>query len=298
MRKSFTQLNTMFGKLSQNETVANLALAAELNNDSQGYLLLKYFENETSSTLTTVSQQQRYQLPAKVSKLKTATVTVGQLRYTPMIVHTRTDWDRLNAMPYYSDIPQYIFAWDNNVEIFPIPSTTGNTITLNYKRVVPIMNFADYVTGTVSGTAGANAFVGTGTSWASSLTTGIDIRDLNIGLVATPSKGDGMKYTVNSVTDNTNLSVLEKLGLTMSGASYTLAQFPVLEEEFHDTIVYRSLLTYFSTIVDNPQKFNAFKLRYDENIQLLADYADTKILNIDLDGDITPQNPNLFIYSS
>lgn len=124
---------------------------AQLANDSHRYLLQKFFFNERSSTITTVGQQQAYSLPYNYSKLKTGTVTVGTLKWTPKEVLSREDWDRLNVFPYYSDIPQNFFIYDGKFNIYPIPSTGSTSAT--YSGLAGTLKVNDTVTvGTVSGT--------------------------------------------------------------------------------------------------------------------------------------------------
>ena len=90
-----------------------MALFDTLINDAHRYLLQKYYFNEVSTTIVTVSQQQFYDLPFDFSKNKTDTITTGNLKWTPTEVLTRADWDRLNVFPYYADFPSNYFIWKN-----------------------------------------------------------------------------------------------------------------------------------------------------------------------------------------
>ena len=83
-------------------------------------------------------------------------------------------------------------------------------------------------------------------------------------------------------------------GLTTSGASFTIGQMPLLLEDYHDLLLYRALMIYFSTIVDNPNKRKEFAEMYDEGIRKLDDYAGSKALNVNLRGAINTINPNSF----
>jgi len=131
----------MFGSLSSNTASSSLTLADQLINDSHRKIMEKYFFNESSTTITTVSQQQYYPLPFNYSKLKTGTVTIGVLKWTPKEIQSRADWDMLNVFPYYADIPNNFFIYGRQFGIWPIPSTTGNVISYNYKIRVPDLTF-------------------------------------------------------------------------------------------------------------------------------------------------------------
>jgi len=414
----------MFGSLSLNNSVDNLTLGDELINDAHRRYMEKYFFNESSSTITTIAQQQFYPLPFNYSKLKTGTVTVGVLKWTPTEIETRVDWDRMNVFPYYSDIPNNFYIYGRNFGIWPIPSTTGNVITFNYKIRVPDISIADYSTGTLSATLGSNTVTGATTTWATNylptalplltnattstntvlptysylngtagvgatitldnagtLTIGgvatvlndiVLIKDevgknapynglykvttegnsttnavltrstdndqstefvgkavfvtnssvtwgytnlsaptigttdittdvvkstlnLNLWLKVTSPKGDNNWYQISSIESDTSLTLLNPYqGGTTSGASYTIGQMPLLLEDYHDILVFDALVTYFSSIVDNPSKLQEFTMRRDGIIRMMDEYVGTKSLNVDLSRPSVGQNPNLY----
>lgn len=255
----------------------------------------------TATTAITTSGVQAYPLPANVSKIKDVTVNVGQLKYLPMPIMTQSDWDNVNFLPYTSDIPQYYFIYNNYLQIFPIPSTSNNVITYNFKLRVADMTYADYSTGTIALAVASDTVTGTTTSWNATGTypTATNLTFANLKLAATPPKGDGMWYPIQSFASDTSLSLalpVVNAPLT-TGVSYTIGQFPLLSEDFHDMIVYGALMTYFSTIVDNKSKFDRFKVLYTERLALLEDYAGSRTVNVDLGLSPNPTNPNLFIYA-
>lgn len=294
--KSYTTIRNLAGSLSQNTTSTNLTLFDQLINDTHKYLLQKYFNNETSTTIVTVQQQQFYNLPFDFSKNKTDTITTGQLKWTPQEVFSRQDWDRLNVFPYYADFPSNYFIWNGQLGFYPIPSTAGNTITYNYKRRPTDLTIADYTTGTVSVTNGSTGVVGATTGFlANYLPIAGSVLALNLWIKITPPKGDGNWYQISSITDATNLTLVNTYnGGTTTGASFVIGQMPLLLEDFHDLLVYRPLMIYFSTIVDNPQKKTEFTDLYNEGISRLDEYAGSKSVNVNLRGAINKTNPNLY----
>lgn len=253
-----------------------------------------------TATIATVGVQ-AYPIPANVSKVVNDTINVGQLKYVPAPVMSRADWDRINYLPYTSDIPNYFYIYNGNVEFFPIPSTTGNIITFNYKTRVPDLNFADYSTGTITSTAGGYTVAGITTSWN---TTGnfplnTDLSFFNLMIAATPPKGDGIWYPITKFTSDTALTLsLPVVNAPGTGASYVIGQFPLLNEDFHDMLVYGALKTYFSSIVKDTDKFKQYEKMYDDRLELLEQYAGTKQVNVDLGQTPNMVNPNLFIYKS
>ncbi len=298
--KSFTTLKNLFGSLSQNSSADNLTLGGQLINDAHRYLLQKYFDNERTETTLTVASQQAYIIPANISKPKNVTVTVGQLKFTPKEVKTINDWTNINTLPYVSDIPNYYYVYNNEIQIFPIPATAGNTITYNYKTRVVDMNFTDYTTGTIgTATVASTAIVGSGTAWTTTVFPVANVLPFNLYLTMTPPKGDGLPYRIASFADTTHLTLESPvIQVPGSGASYVIGQMPLLSEDFHDMLVYYALMTYYSSILDNQPKHQKFKDMYDEKLELLQEYAGTKSINVDLGDKPQQVNPNLFLYST
>lgn len=107
---------------------------------------------------------QFYPFPPNYSKLKDITITVGELKWTLNQIRTREEWDNLNVFPYYASIPQSFFIYPGGdrggqIGIWPIPSTTGDVITFNYKFRVPDLSLPDYGSLTYSSLTGS-LFVG------------------------------------------------------------------------------------------------------------------------------------------
>lgn len=355
-----------FGYLSQNTKSDNLSAGASMINDWHKKLLQKYFFNEKSYTITTVGNQQEYPLPFDYSKLKTGTVTVGNLKWNPTEVLTRREWDDLNVFPYYADIPSNFYIYNGKFNLWPIPSTgsttitysglggtltvgdtitegtntgkiltvstsaltmqvavtlgstfsagafttsggasgtivstsitAGNTITFNYQRRVPDLTFTDYITGTVSATNGNIHLTGSGTSWLTTFSpTAGDVQFLNIWVRLTAPSGDGGWYQVQSIESATTLTLVQPYqGATVSGATYTIGQMPLLLEDFHDLLVWEPLVTYFATIQPNEAKAKEFKTKLAEGMEMMDSYSGTKSLNVNLATRINTLNPNLF----
>lgn len=369
--KSKTTLSNYFGSLSQNTSALNLALGDQMNNDSHRYLLQKYFFNERSFGTVTVGDQQKYPLPYNYSKLKTSTITIGNLKWTPTEIFTRREWDELNVFPYYADIPANYFIYDGNIEFWPIPSTgstqltftglsgslgpvngqpqtiavgsatgkilaftgttmqvavksqvpfgtgafttsggatgtvtatsvtQGNQIGFNYQIRVPDFTLPDYVTGTVSVNSDPNTSLtvtGSGTSWLTAFSpTAGSVKNLNLWIQFTSPLGDGNWYQIDTIDSATSLTLLQPYqGADAAGVTYTIGQMPLLLEDFHDIIAYRSLLIYYSSISLDVAKKAEFKALYDEGIAMMDRYVGTKSLDVNLGRHYQVRNPNIY----
>lgn len=256
-----------------------------------------------SDTSITTQGVQSYPIPANVSKIKNDTITVGQLVYTPAPVQSIAEWTRLNALPYSSDIPNYYFIYNNQVNFWPIPSTTGNIISFNYKSRVPDMTYADYAAGTITVARGSNVVTGSSTDWISGGTypQATDLSFNNLMLRSTPPKGDGYWYPIQQFTSGTalllNLPVVA--APTAAGQSYIIGQFPLLHEDFHPLLVYAALCVYYASIVkdkDRLQEYTAMKVALED---LMKAYLGTKsVESVDLGAQPVPNNPNLYTFYS
>jgi len=270
---------------------------------TQGSTLIFWQTALTQNATTAISTigVGNYPIPANISKIKNDTITIGQLVYTPAPVQSIQEWTVLTALPYTSDIPAYFYIYQNQLMFWPIPSSSNNLITLNGKRRVANLSYADYSTGTISGTINNNAITGSGTSWNTTGTFPLntDLSFANLYIKALPPKGDGLWYPIQRFTSDTalqlNLAIVNAPSL--SGANYIIGQFPLLQEDFHDMIVYGALMVYFSTIKKDKEQYAFFKDQYDKRWQLLEDYAGTKSVNVDLGSQPIPANPNLFIFA-
>lgn len=258
-----------------------------------------------TSAISTVGVQ-FYNIPANVSKLKNDTIQIGQLLYQPKPIQTREEWDLVNFLPYTSDIPSYYYIYNGQLGIFPIPSTTGNVLTFNYQTRVADLSFADYSTGTIDTggmVAGSVTVTGLATSWS---TTGLyplntDISYYNLKIKAAPPNGDGIWYPIRRFNSNTSLTlelpIVNAPNITNTTA-YTIGQFPLLQEDFHDMLVYGALKVYFTSIVADTNKYKEFDGLYQERLALLEAYAGTKSVQVDLGSEPQAVNPNLFLYGN
>lgn len=258
---------------------------------------------ETATVDISTVGVQAYPIPATVSKIKNDTITLGQLVYTPAPVQSIQEWTRLNALPYTSDIPNYFFIYNNTVQFWPIPSTSGNVITFNYKARVPDLSFSDYSTGTLSSIAvGDNTITGTSTAWNSTAgyPLNVDISHFNLHLKIDPPSGDGIWYPIQMFTSNTEVVLGTPIqnAPSSTASTYVIGQLPLLQEDFHDMLVYGALKIYFSSIVKDQNLFNQYQALEQERLQLLEEYAGSKSVNVDLGDQVIPNNPNLFIYAS
>lgn len=255
---------------------------------------------QTTNSLSCIGVQ-AYPMPANISKLKTSSITIGQLVYQAYPVNSVAEWVKLNALPYQASYPAYFFLYNDQLSFYPIPSSTGNIITLYAQIFTPDMTYADNTTGTVSSLAvGSNAIVGSTTTFStgSSIPMGVDLTFANIYFTPTAPKGDGLNYQVQSITSDTALTLLKPIvyAPTTTGGTVLLGQYPLLAPDFHDALVYGALRTYFSSIAKDTDKSGYFGGLYEEKLGQMEFYLSTKQTNVDLGTSPIQSNPNLYLY--
>ncbi len=261
--------------------------------------VLGYVNTSIMSITISVGGVQFYRMPPNYSKLKDVTITVGNLTWTLDEIRTREEWDRLNVFPYYANIPKNFFIYAGGdkggmIGIWPIPSSTGNIITFNYKFRVPDLSLADYSTGTVSVTNGSTAVTGSGTVWVVTTNQQLESRWIQI---AQPL-GDNLFYQVQSVDSSTGITLYQPYqGITVSGGTYLLGQMPLLPEDFQDMLLWKSLVHYYGTIKKDTEKHSMHEETYKEKLKLLNDYSGSNTVQVNLSPHSQGRNPNLYPYT-
>ena len=152
---------------------------------------------------------------------------------------------------------------------------------------------------TVNNISQSSTITGSGSTWKTNyLNSAGSVRNLNLWIRINAPLGDNNWYQIDSVASDTSLTLVNPYqGETCSGASYTIGQMPLLLEDFHDIIVYKPLITYFSTIQPNEAKASEFKQMRKEGIDRMDKYVGSKSLNVNLARPQVGENPNLYSQS-
>ncbi len=299
--KSYTTLRNQFGSLSKNSSSTNLALADILINDSLRYLTGKFpIFNERAYTVNTVAQQQFYNLPPQVKRLINVTVSIGSVLWLPKFAPNRDYWDSLNVITFYQDFPSFFYVFNSQMGLFPIPASSGNPITMNYQVRTTDLSMADVTqttaSATMSATNGSTTLTASGATFLNWMVNNwIQIPETSNNATS----GDGKWYQIDSVTSSTVAVLKNKYtGPTVTGASFTIGEMPILSEDYQDLPLYRALWIYFNSIVPNPNQAKLYKELYDVGYVMLNDeYGDKTTSPVLTDTDAPVYNPNLFVRS-
>lgn len=298
---SYTNRRDTFGDLANNSASATLTLADKLINIEEKRILSSYAWSflEKQFTATTVASTQFTTLPQYIDRVSSVYVTVGTYRYTPRECPSREMWDRLNMTTVTSDIPTWWFVYDGKLGLFPTPSSSSNTITINSKQSAKDLTVADYTTGSiVTMVNGSPTVTGTGTTFTASMVG----RWLRITETNAANGGDGFWYQILAYTSATVITLVRNYAgtaITAGTVAYTISQCSLIPEQYQDLPIYGALRTYFTSVSPDNSKAQLYGGMYKEMLATMeADYSVKNQSCVIDDGtgyDYQQSNPNLFI---
>lgn len=300
MRTTSSYLNTSttpntgdIPRVINNTLADNMTWGLEELNQSLRYLTTKFYFNERSYTTNTVALQQFYNLPPQVKKLINVTVFIGSTLWQPKECPSREYWDYLNTITFDQDYPSFFFVFNGQVGLWPVPASSSNLITMNYKTRTVDLSMQD-VTGTctiVTNTPTVTAAAGTPfLNWMA----GQWIRVAHSSTNAT--NGDNQWYQIDSVTSSTVLVLKNPYtGATVTAGSFTVGETPLLPEDYQDLPLYRMAYLYYTTRFPDPTKAKLYQDLYDRGYDDLNSEFGSKTTNVVLADTSQPiYNPNLY----
>lgn len=207
---------------------------------------------ETTKDMLTVADQEAYQIPNNFRKLiDMYIINAGSnpntnTIYMPQMVFDPTKWKWVKALKLgTSDVPYFTYVENRRFFINPVPSSSGNTITLRGRLNTSDLTRADYTTGTIVSVANqGTAVVGASTSWNASMVGSY----IQIAETSGANAGDGFWYEIAAVGSTTTLTLTkpyEGTAITAGAATYTIGQCSVIPEAYDIGIVYRSTALYW-----------------------------------------------------
>lgn len=292
--KSYTSYQNDIPRIINNSLTDNLTWATEVINDSIRYLISKYYFNERTYTTVTTASTQFYNLPPQVKKIINLTITIGSVVWQPRECPTRQYWDALNVINFSQDYPSFFFIYNGQIGIYPIPASSSNTMTMNYKTRVPDLSQIDYTVGTVAITTNTTTVTGSGTTFTKAMAQGGWIKVAHSGTDA--NNGDNQWYEIASWTSATALELKNKYtGATVTGGTYIIGEMPILPEDYQDLPLYRMGLIYYTTRFPDAIRAEFYQKLWDEGLKQLDEEFGSKTSSVGLTDTESPiLNPNLY----
>lgn len=203
---------------------------------------------KTSSTITTVADQQFYTLPIDCLFVKSIILTIGTVKYTLTEEESQEGWDYLNQYQLKSSIPEKYFLRLNHgvgkseFGGYPIPSTAGYTFTIVYEVIDKDMTIDVFNTGNVTLTNGDETMTHSATGFTAAM----------VGRYVKGS--DGFFYRIASFTSTSSVELDQKYeGSTVTTGALIYEIFN-LPEEIQILPVYFALAHYFGQKKDTTQE--------------------------------------------
>lgn len=224
---------------------------------------------ETTKDMFTVADQESYQIPNSFRKLidlyiySEAVASQSSVIYTPEMVFDPTKWKKILQAKYGTqDVPYFTYVENRTYKIQPIPSTTGNLITLRGRLNTKEIAIADYTTGTIVSIANdGTAVVGFGTTWTADMVG----RYIQITETTAANGGDGFWYEIGSYTSATSIGLVKKYegtSIAAGSAVYTIGQVSVIPEAYDVGICYRAAALFWQNQNDLIRA-KSYWLQYD-----------------------------------
>ncbi len=160
---------------------------------------------EATKDLVTVADQQTYQIPNGFRKLIDILIYDGatgagtDTLYTPFMIFDSKIWAKvIQSRLGTSEVSYFTYIQNTEFKIQPIPSVSGNKITLRGRLKVRDLTIEDYTTGTIL------TLANDGTTITASGTTFTDAMAGRYIQINEATGGDGFWYKISSVTNYNN----------------------------------------------------------------------------------------------
>jgi hypothetical protein len=253
--KSWTAQKSLFSKYVNSVNTTVIAAGGESINDSIRTICnirggkLRFLEDTKS--VYTVASQESYLIPNTFRKIidmyiYSGTGTSSDSIYSPEIIFDPTKWKRIKQYRLGSGtVPYFVYVENQKFYLNPIPSATGNLITIRGRKNTRDLSIEDYTTGAIVSIAnGATAVVGSGTTWTNDMVG----RYIRITETSAANGGDGFWYEIGSFTDATHIGLLknyEGTSIVAGSAAYTIGQMSAIPEAYDVAPVFRAAALYW-----------------------------------------------------
>lgn len=277
--KTYSQLTAQYVSDTNNNETANQTFGQTKINDSifticnlQGGKL-RFLES--TKDMVTVASQEAYQIPNGFRKLidlyiYSGSGTSSDTIYSPEMVFDPTKWKRiLQYRLGTGDVPYFTYVENQVYRIQPVPSTSGNKITLRGRLQIRNLTIPDVTNLTVASIANGDTVL----TMSGGMTADMVGRYIQITETSAVGGGDGFWYQIGSYTSATIVGLAKPYeGTTISGGTATsiIGQCSVIPEAYQPAILFRSEALYWEQQKDI-ERAKVCWLKYDGGVE--AGYA-------------------------
>ena len=273
--RTYTTFRNDYGSMTNNTEAGNLTLGDKFINDSirtvcnlQGGRL-RFLE--ATKDMTTVASQAFYQIPNGFRKLMSIVVwseaTTAGIPYTPEMIFDPTIWNKVQQLKLgQGSLPYYTYVENTRFAIYPVPSVTGNLITIRGRLSTRDLSIADITTAKVVSIANGGVDMVISTTAATADWVG---RYIKITETEAANGGDGFWYKIGAYVDATHITLekpYEGSSIAAATAACTVGQGTVIPEAYDIAPVYRACALYYQQQKDLAQA-KTYWMMYDGGME-------------------------------
>jgi hypothetical protein len=259
---SFTDQYTMAQQITGDTSATQLVMFKRDINEGGAMFLNRLGRkfNKEYKKASLVEGQQYYQMPMDVLRISEIRVLNGSDYYSPILVTSEDEWNRLNITTFEGSVPtHYYIRGFNEVGLYPIPSddvTDGLVVSFEPQHIE--MTAADYTTGTITVSNGSVTITHSATGFTPQM----------VGRYLQVTDGtDGRWYRISSYT-STSVMSLENYyeGISGSGRTFRIGEVMKIPQAYQDAPVYYALERYYLTQSDQ-NSADRFGRRFDLKVK-------------------------------
>ena len=297
---TLSQQKNLYGEFTTGTAaVANLEFGERIIRAETRRVVAKLGDNllHTISNGSAVANQQEYELPNRLKKLRAVTFQIGSNVQYVRLSPNRAHWDSLNtasSTAYTANFPEWYYPIARKIRYWPTPSSGSATITYDYDVRFIDQTVADYITGTIdTATPGSATIIGVSVTWSSAMVG----RFMQIDKSNTyANDGDADFYEIGSIRTSTQLNLVkpyEGHSIVSGAATYKIGEISPLPDGFHELPVYKAAEFYYSKS-DQTRSTYFRSLAKDLEDELMNANDPSQLVMVE-DADEISENPNNFV---
>lgn len=253
---TFTDQQLLFQQITDDYSSATLVMAKRDINEGGAMFLNRLGRKFNKEYLTgnIYATRQYYQFSAGVLRISEIRVLNGTTWYTPQLITSEQQWNKLNAIPQSGNYPTaYYIRGFNEVGLYPVPSSDlANAMQVSYEPQHIDLTQDDF------GTAALTAPLGTGTTVTVSngSPNGTTITHSATGFTQSmvgrwfqvTDGTDGKWYRISGLTSSSVLTLENYYeGLAGSGRSFRIGEIMKIPNGYQDAPVFFACERFYMT---------------------------------------------------
>lgn len=259
---TFTDQTTLYQQITGDYSAAGLIVAKRDINEGGAMFLNRLGRkfNKKYKTADLEADRQYYQFSADVLRISAIRCLHGTFWYTPELITSEEEWNRLNAITVTGNYPlRYFIRGFNEVGLHPVPAgdvTNGLEVSFEPQQIE--FTADDFTAGTVTVANDSTTITHSGTSFTPQM----------VGRWLQVTDGtDGKWYRIAAYVSSSVLTLENYYeGIGGSGRSFRIGQVMDIPQAYQDAPVYYAVERFYLTQNDQ-QTAVQFGARFDAKVK-------------------------------